>query len=69
MFAQRRIALQGVSSMCTTSELIEKGLMFLYPRINYEEEELPCCPGVNYNKLFTCYFTAEVTCWKKEQDK
>ncbi len=43
LFAQRRITLQGVSSMCITSRGRQRGLIFLYPGLNYEEEELPCC--------------------------
>lgn len=45
MFAQRRITLRGVSSMCITSRARQRGPIFLYPGLNNEEEALPCCDG------------------------
>lgn len=46
--------------MCITSRVRQREFMFLYPGLNYEEEELPCCLGGNYNTLFICCYTAEV---------
>lgn len=35
--------------MCITSRVRQRGLVFLYPGLNYEEKELPCCYGRKYN--------------------